>query len=238
MISRKSISIFILRSIVFSVLFLGVLPNASAQKSHKELQEKLRLKHIDDSIPFFRGFQVKADMVGLVQSLVSDYGQYEAGLRINFKDKYFPVLELGLGKDDHDNFITQISYKTSAPYGKIGADFNIMKNKHDIYRVYVGFRYAYTSFKVDIDHPDITDPVFGGTSPFSGHGITANCHWAELLASIDAKIFGPLHLGWSARYKRRLKHDSGEMGNVWYVPGFGKQGDTRLTGTFDVILEF
>ncbi len=238
MMSRRSISIFILRSIVFSVLFLGVLPNASAQKSHKELQEKLRLKHIDDSIPFFRGFQVKADMVGLVQSLVSDYGQYEAGLRINFKDKYFPVLELGLGKADHDNFITQISYKTSAPYGKIGADFNIMKNKHDIYRVYVGFRYAYTSFKVDIDHPDITDPVFGGTSPFSGHGITANCHWAELLASIDAKIFGPLHLGWSARYKRRLKHDSGEMGNVWYVPGFGKQGDTRLTGTFDVILEF
>jgi hypothetical protein len=238
MISRNSISISILRSIVFSLLLFAALPNTYAQRSRKELQEKMRIKQIDDSILFFRGFQVKADMVGLVQKAVSDYGQYEAGVRVNFKDKYFPVLELGLGEADHHNVITQISYKTSAPYGKIGADFNIMKNKHDIYRVYVGFRYAYTSFKFDVDHPDITDPVFGGTTPFFGHDIKAKWHWAEILAGIDAKIWGPFHLGWSARYKRRLKNDNGELGNVWYVPGFGKQGKTRLTGTFDVILEF
>ncbi len=238
MILRNSISTSTLRNIVCSLLLFAVLPNIYAQRSRKELQEMMRIKQIDDSIPFFRGFQVKADMVGLVQKVVSDYGQYEAGVRVNFKDKYFPVFELGVGKADHDNIITQISYKTSAPYGKIGADFNIMKNKHDIYRVYVGFRYAYTSFKFDVEHPDITDPVFGGTTPFVGHDIKANWHWAELLAGIDAKIWGPLHLGWSVRYKRRLKNDSGDLGNVWYVPGFGKQGKTRLAGTFDVILEF
>ena len=58
------------------------------------------------------------------------------------------------------------------------------------------------------------------------------------LAAIDAKIYGPLHLGWSVRYKRRLTHSEGSLGNVWYVPGFGKQGSTRLGGTFDIILEF
>jgi hypothetical protein len=214
-----------------------VVPHAFAQSSRRAEQERLRLKQIDDSIPLYRGIQIKADMVGLAQKMVSDYGQYEAGVRVNLKDKYFPTLEVGLGEADHHDIVTLTSYKTSAPYGKIGADFNIMKNKHDIYRLYLGFRYAYTSFKFDVDHPDIVDPVWGGKTPFHGHDIKANYHWMELLLGIDAKIWGPLHLGWSARYKRRLHYDNGELGNVWYVPGYGKQGSTRLGGTFDIIIE-
>lgn len=214
-----------------------MLPHAFAQSSRKAEQERLRLKQIDDSIPLYRGIQIKADMVGLAQKMVSDYGQYEAGVRVNLKDKYFPTLEVGLGEADHHDIVTLTSYKTSAPYGKIGADFNIMKNKHDIYRLYLGVRYAYTSFKFDVDHPDIVDPVWGGKTPFHGHDIKANYHWMELLLGIDAKIWGPLHLGWSARYKRRLHYDNGELGNVWYVPGYGKQGSTRLGGTFDIIIE-
>lgn len=233
---RRHISTYILRSIVFSLSLL-VLPHAFAQSSRKAEQERLRLKQIDDSIPLYRGIQIKADMVGLAQKMVSDYGQYEAGVRVNLKDKYFPTLEVGLGEADHHDIVTLTSYKTSAPYGKIGADFNIMKNKHDIYRLYLGFRYAYTSFKFDVDHPDIVDPVWGGKTPFHGHDIKANYHWMELLLGIDAKIWGPLHLGWSARYKRRLHYDNGELGNVWYVPGYGKQGSTRLGGTFDIIIE-
>lgn len=236
MMPRRHISTYILRSIVFSLSLL-VLPHAFAQSSRRAEQERLRLKQIDDSIPLYRGIQIKADMVGLAQKMVSDYGQYEAGVRVNLKDKYFPTLEVGLGEADHHDIVTLTSYKTSAPYGKIGADFNIMKNKHDIYRLYLGFRYAYTSFKFDVDHPDIVDPVWGGKTPFHGHDIKANYHWMELLLGIDAKIWGPLHLGWSARYKRRLHYGNGELGNVWYVPGYGKQGSTRLGGTFDIIME-
>lgn len=238
MIFRNNISTSILRNIVFSLLLLTVTPDAAAQKPQKQAQEKPYINNADDPTAFFRGIQVKADMVGLVQKMVSDYGQYEAGVCINLKDKYFPVIELGLGKADHTDIITQTSYDTSAPYGKIGMDFNIIKNKHDIYRVLVGLRYAYTNFKFNVEHADLTDPVWGGATPFAGHDIKAYCHWAELLAGIDAKIWGPLHLGWSVRYRRRLKYDNGDLGNVWYVPGFGKQGSGRITGTFDVSLEF
>lgn len=236
MMPRKSISTSILRSIVFSVVLLTALPMV-AQNHRKPTPEEIRLKQIDDSIPFFRGFQVKADLVGLAQRVLSDYGQYEAGLRVNLKDRYFPTIELGMGKADHSDVVTQTSYKTTAPYGKIGVDFNIMKNKHDIYRVLLGVRYGFTAFKFDVDHSEMIDPVWGGTTPFFGHDIHANYHWMELLAGIDAKIWGPLHLGWSARYKRRLHSNNGELGNVWYVPGFGIQGTTRLGGTFDVIIE-
>ncbi len=236
---RRHIFIFTSRSIVFSLSLLLLGPVAFAQKANsKALQEKMRLKLIDDSIPLYRGVQVKLDLVGLIQKAASDYGQYEVGVRVNLKDKYFPVAELGIGKADHHEIVTQTSYKTSAPYGKVGIDFNILRNKHDIYRMYLGARYAYTSFKFDVDHPDITDPVWGGQSPFHYHDVKASYHWVELLASIDARIWGPLHLGWSARYKRRIMHDNGLLGNVWYVPGFGKQGGSRLGGTFDIILEF
>lgn len=240
MMPRKSISSFISRSIVCSLLLLAatvVCAQRSPHRTPKEEQERLRMKQIDDSIPLFRGVQVKTDLVGLVQKAVSSYGQYEVGVRVNLKDKYFPVIELGYGKADDTNDVTQTTYKTSAPYGRIGIDFNILKNKHDIYRLYAGVRYAYTSFKFDVDHAPLIDPVWGGETPFIAHDVKAYYHWAEIGAGLDAKIYGPLHLGWSIRYKRRIAHDDGTVGNVWYVPGFGKQGGSRIWGTFDLMFE-
>ena len=226
---HRHISASISRAAISTLLALGAL-SASAQglKLHAERPDTTR---------FFRGLQVMADVVGPIQLAVSDYGQYEAALRINFKDKYFPVFELGYGTANHeDDPVTHVVYKTSAPYGKVGMDFNIMKNKHDIYRVYVGARYAFTSFKYDVASPVLTDPVWKDPAEIELNNIPASCHWAELVFAVDAKIWGPLHLGWSVRYRRRLAHNDGESGNVWYVPGFGKTGNSRLGGTFNIII--
>ena len=87
-----------------------------------------------DSTAFLKGFAVSADLIGPLMLGISDNGHFEAALRINLKDKYFPVVELGYGKADHSDDVTRITYKTSAPYGRIGLDLNLMKNKHDSYR--------------------------------------------------------------------------------------------------------
>lgn len=251
MMPHQSISTYISRSIACSLLALlalcgfaqtagnraGNVRGGETQRLSKDEQLRLRQKAIDDSIPLWRGFQVKTDVMGVVQRAVSSYGQYEAGLRINLKDKYFPVIELGYGTADENNVVTQTKYKTSALYGRIGIDFNVMKNKHDIYRVYAGLRYAYTNFKFDIEHAPLTDPVWGGDTPFSGYDVKAHYHWAEVLFGIDAKIVGPVRLGWTVRYRRRLAHDDGDFGNVWYVPGYGKQGSTRMGATFEILFE-
>ena len=246
MMFRKSISISILRSIVCSFLLLCVLaaaaqrPQGSREPQHlsKDEQLRLRMKAIDDSIPWWRGFEVKADLIGAVQRAVSSYGQYEAGVRFNLKDKYFPVIEIGYGSADEDNVTTRTHYKTSAPYGKIGIDLNLMKNKHDIYRLYGGVRYAYISYKFDIDHPDVIDPVWGNKGSFTLHDVKANYHWAEAVFGVDAKIAGPVHLGWTIRYMRRLFHDDGGYGNTWYVPGYDKQGSSHIWGTFEILFDF
>lgn len=213
------------------MLLLLPLGNAMAQGKKKVLAQEA------DTVAFFRGVAVSGDLVGLVQKAFSSYGQYEAALRINLKDRYFPVFEVGLGKADAEDVSTKMAFKTSAPYARVGLDFNLAKNKHDDYRLYGGFRYALTYYKFSVAGTDITDPVWGGTVPYDVQDVKANYHWLEGVFGVDAKIFGPLRLGWSFRYRRRLLHDDGTVGNTWYVPGFGKQGGTRLGGTFNVIFE-
>ena len=229
MTTRGHISIFI-SSLAISLLILS--PQALMGQNRKKIMVEQT-----DTISFFKGFAVCADIVGPVQLAVSDYGQYEAGVRINLKDRYFPTIEIGIGKADHNEETTLIGYKTSAPYGKIGCDFNLMKNKHDIYRILGGFRYAYTSFKYDLTHPDVTDPVWKGETPYGGVDINCSYHWLEFLVGVDAKIWGPLHLGWTIRYRKRLTSDEGSMGNAWYVPGFGKTGNSRIGGTFVLAID-
>ncbi|MCI6461741.1 MAG: DUF6048 family protein, partial [Prevotella sp.] len=72
---------------------------------------------------------------------------------------------------------------------------------------------------------------------FEIYGEKCSQHWLELVIGLDAKIWGPLHAGWSVRYKRRISHNDPSMGNTWYVPGYGKYGDTRIGANFNVIID-
>lgn len=227
----RTISISISRLAVSLLLcILAVIP-ADAQNRRKDTEVK------KDTVALFRGFSVSADLVGPVMMAVGDYGQYEAALHLNLKDKYFPVFELGYGRADHTEETTQLSYKTSAPYFRIGADFNVLKNKHDIYRLFVGVRYAFTSFKYDLSSPGVNDPVWGGVTPYEATGVKCNYHWLEAGLGVDVKLAGPLHLGWSLRYKQRLSADEGTLGKAWYVPGFGETGTSAFGALFNVAID-
>ena len=168
--------------------------------------------------------------------MFSDYGQYEAALRVNLHDEWFPIVEAGIGKADRDDEVTLLHYKTSAPYFKIGIDKNLLKDKHGPNRLYVGLRYAFTSYNVDISRPNFPDPVWKWDTPFDIKYAPCKLHWAEAVIGIDAKIWGPFHLGWSARYKLRLSHKEGEFGKTWYAPGFGINDTSDLAATFNVII--
>lgn len=183
--------------------------------------------------------EVSVDALGAAQRMLSSYGQYEAALRYNLKDKYFPIVEVGLGDCDKEEETTNLHYTTSAPYARLGLDLNMLKDKHDDYRVYVGIRAAYTSFKYDLTSAQtLTDPVWGDEVNIEATGQSCSYLWAELVAGVQARIIGPVHLGWSLRYKNRLHQSFGDAGEPWYVPGFGKRGASRLGGTFNIIVSF
>ena len=230
MTQRTHISTSISRLVVSLLLCMSAL-SAQAQITKMFRMEK-------DSIPLFRGFSVSFDLVGPVMSLLNDHGEYEGALRINLHDQWFPIFELGLGHANHkDDLVTKIDYKTTAPYFRIGMDWNILKKKHQANRLFAGFRYAFTSYKVDIKRNQFIDPIWQTDSSFEVEGMACNMHWAEIVFGIDAKVFGPLHLGWTVRYKRRLFHNDGTLGNTWYVPGFGTNDRDNIAGNFNVIID-
>ena len=226
---KSYMSTFIRRSAI-SLLLLVAATSAQAQVKKFFSMQK-------DSISLFRGFAVSFDMVGAGMALFSDYGHYEGALRVNLHDEWFPVFEAGIGKAKHDDEVTFLNYSTSAPYFRIGIDKNMLKDKHGPNRLYVGLRYGFTSYKVDISRPDYEDPVWLWNTSYSVNDAACKYHWAEIVLGVDAKIFGPLHLGWSVRYKQRLAHsEDGEWGKPWYVPGFGTY-ESNLGGTFNVIID-
>ena len=112
-----------------------------------------------------------------VMRAVGDYGQYEGFARVNLKDRYFPTVEFGYGSADKTDDVTGLRYKPAAPFGRIGMDFNVMKNKHDVYRILVGVRYAYTSFNYDIGPLDVKDPVWGGNATFEAKDQKCSYGW-------------------------------------------------------------
>ena len=230
MMRRNSICTYIL---IVAISLLSLLPSTADAQRRKPVQAAEK-----GTIPLFRGISVGTELIGPIQMMLSDYGQYEGMVQINLKDRFFPVVEIGMGKADKQDDVTGISYKTSAPYGRIGCDFNVTKDKHDIYRVLVGARVAYTSFKYDISSPGVSDPVWGTKTDYSAANVAGNCLWAELVGGVNAKIWGPLHLGWTVRYKTRIHNKDGEIGAPWYVPGFGRGGSSRIGATFNVSVAF
>ncbi len=220
------------RTYLFALLTLISLLMPAVANAESRKEDALE----SDSIQLFRGVSVSYDLAGTVMRMVGDYGQYEGALRFNLRDRYFPTIELGLGDAKHEvDAVTGIEAKVRAPYGRIGCDFNVSKNKHDIYRVMVGARYALTSFKTEA-YGNVSVPAWRGTVDYSVETDKCFYHWAEFLFSVDAQIWGPVRLGWSVRYRAKL--GSSDMGNnsLWYVPGYGKDG-YKLGGTFNVIVE-
>lgn len=216
---------------IFSLLLLLIVSATTHAQSKMFRMEK-------DSIPLFRGFAVSFDLVGPMMMALSDHGEIEGALRINLHDQWFPVFEAGIGRANHENDeVTGITYKTSAPYFRIGMDWNILRNKHQSNRLYAGLRYAFTSYKVDVIRDELPDPVWQSKAGFGVEGLACSMHWAEIVVGIDARIYGPFHLGWDVRYRRRLVHKEGDLGNTWYVPGFGINDQDKLAANFNVIID-
>lgn len=93
----KAVSLEMTKAVEKGAFLLACLLMLGGASANAQNQKKMATVE-KDTIPFFRGMAVGVDVIGPVQLMVSDYGQYEASLRINLKDKYYPVFELGYGK--------------------------------------------------------------------------------------------------------------------------------------------
>lgn len=231
---RKKISASISLFLVLSSSLLFLFPAPSwAQKKDKE-----QLKADYKASPFYQGSSIGVEIAGIGGYLLGgDIMSSEILLQSNLKNRFLPTLEIGYGKTDAVNDANDMHYKTSAPYFRIGMDYNVFYLKPYLPGyLYVGLRYGMSSFTYDVSGPDMTDPNYGGTTvPFSYSGMKSKASWLEGVVGIKVRIYKGFHMGWAVRYKMRMSIDNHENSVPWYVPGFGKNASSSFNLTYNLI---
>lgn len=203
-------------------------------------ESKYRLEIPAPPAKFLNGIAVGVDGVGFgMKAAGARFANMEILGRINLLEKYFPVVELGVGDCTREGNEQNTVFSTSAPYYRIGADYCLTKKRNGN-RFFLGLRYGFSHFGYDYENPDFEDPHWPG----NGHkGISiqdekASMHWFEVCMGIETKLWKYIRMGWSFRYKNRMKMSECPHGEPWYAPGFGKNGSTTFGGTVNLIFEF
>ena len=232
---RKKISDYISLSLILSSLLLLYPLAGNGQARKATAKEKAEEKEV----PLYQGTSVGVEIAGLGSYLLgSDILSSEIAVQANFKNRFLPVVEVGYGKADAINDGNDLHYKTSAPYFRIGIDYNVFHKKtHLPGYLYAGLRYGMSSFSYDISGPDMTDPNYGGeiTVPYSYSSIKSTASWVEAVVGLKVKIYKSFCMGWSVRYKKRISITEHDNSIPWYVPGFGKNAGSSFNLMYNLI---
>ena len=231
---KRRISTYIIALLTMSSLF-GFPTMTFAQKNEKTKVEDLSQQ------PFYQGTMLGVDIFGILgKAFGNEYKSAEANIECNLLNRYFPVFEVGYGSTDTVNEETDIHYKTSAPYFRIGAGYNIFSKKPYLPgKMLVGARLGFSSFSYDVDAPSMNDPVWGETSiPVSYQGVKSNASWLELVAEVRTNVYKNFHLGFSVRYKSLFSVKKSENSEPWYIPGYGKNKSSGFGITYNISYKF
>ncbi len=223
---------FISARLLSSLLLLTLMPalTATAQQLPAPKEEK--------PVPLIDGIAVGANLLGLGQQFLgSDWMQLEAMARLNLKDKYFPIFEMGIGQADHEGKDLDNHFTTRAPFFRIGCDYNFTK-KHNGNRLFTGLRYGFSYFTYDIDAATpLADPIWGTKQEVNFTNLSGNQHWAEVVFGLETRLWSIVRLGWDVRIKFRIVENSSTLGSAWYVPGFGINDTSCWGGSFKILFD-
>ena len=213
------------------IIVLLTLSNLLAPLTANAQEKKVLTKEEWAQTPLYQGIMVGVDVSGLATKVMgSDMLNTEANVQLNLKNRFFPIVELGYGSIETTHEETDIYYKTSAPYFRIGMDYNVFYQKPYLPGYFtVGLRYGHSSFKYDIQSPDLTDPKWGHTEvPFAYNGVKSNASWLEFVLGLKTQVYKNFYMGFSVRYRSRLSVAKNEHSEPYYVPGFGKNGSSNI----------
>ena len=195
-----------------------------------------------DGYKFFslNGIALSADAFGAVNYLIGGTLSSEASLEVNIGNRLYPIAEIGYGYCNTTDETSGIHYRTQAPYYRVGVNYNFFTKKdkpNPKNYIYGIARIGWCNFKYDVDTPPITDPVWGSNTELHLKDVDGACLWGEVGAGIKVKIAGCFHMGWSVRYKLRLKQENGPNSKMWYIPGFGINKSNGFTGTYNLTFD-
>jgi hypothetical protein len=209
----------------------------------------LRAQTIPTETPSVQGIDIGVDLYGIGAHLLgSDFLSTEVSAELNLKNRFFPIVEAGYGRTDA--WAEQgIHYKGSAPYMRLGMNYNFMyKKDNKVGNWFLGVRYGISAVSYDVNTPPVEDPIWGttlpnpnledmiwgGTIPYDYSGQKATVRWYELLGGVRVQLTNSIRMGWTIRMKWRHGASVSRYGDPWFVPGFGTYGSSATGITYTI----
>ncbi|MGL4332304.1 MAG: DUF6048 family protein [Bacteroidales bacterium] len=205
---------------LISLLFLCTAFPAFAQSKPAQSKAKETKPALPDSVPTITGLYISADLAGPVMyAFNGDKLQSEVAVELGIKNKFFPILEFGLG---YANIESEEGFTFKAkpsPYGRIGLNYAITrKNKNSFF---LGLRYGYAKVNYDIYNVTQGSDYWGESQVVDITGQSASASYAQAVAGIRVNVFKNVYLGWDVRYNLLLSTTKLKESRVWFIPGYG-----------------
>ena len=226
---KRLISTYIIALLVLSNLLMPTSAHAQEIKILSEDKE--------EELPFYQGLMVGVDVSGLAsKAFGSDAFSSEISIHANLKNRFFPVVEISYGKTDTTGEETNIHYQTSAPFFRVGMDYNVFYKKPHLPGYFtVGLRYGFSSFTYDMQSPDLVDPNWGHTSiPVTYNDVKSNAGWLELVLGMKTQVYKDFYMGFTVRYRARQSMKKHENTEPYYIPGYGRGKTSNFGITYSL----
>lgn len=163
------------------------------------------------------------------------YGGIDIWADLSIHNRFFPVVELGIGIAKDTPLEGNFTYKgLPSMYAKIGANYNFFAHDEDIYQLFAGIRGGFSAFKYEITDISINSSYWNQTKQFNLLDQSSSALYGEALIGIKVKIFNALSMGWTVRFHHLFKCDDAKDSSPWYIPGYGTK-QSKLSATLSVI---
>lgn len=188
--------------------------------------------------PLFNGVTLGANFFdGIMLIAGQSYASFDLNAAVSFYNWVFPTIECGVGYSDRHEDGGSLVYKTKpSPYVKLGLDYNFLYKSNPDYMAGLGIRLGWSHPMYEITGAYVDTPYWGQYSDFNITGQSVNAWFGEALAAVRVKIWSGLSLGWSIRYRFKMKIADASHSSPWFIPGYG--GSSPITAAFCVSWTF
>lgn len=163
------------------------------------------------------------------------YGLGDVWAEISLHNRYFPFFAFGMGQCNTTPDLMNYTFKTPvAPFFKLGASYNFFYNSNPDYKLQMGARYGFTTYKWSLTDVTVDEGYWGEPTSFSLLDQKCTAGYLEIYFGLKVKIAGPVSLGWNIVYHSVLHESAAPHGKPMYIPGMGTR-KMPLTGNFSII---
>ena len=223
--------------LIISILSLFSVLCTQAQSKQTNKPETALKKSKPDSVkvstPIFKNLRLDIDVAPILKNIFAadDTYSFETGLQANLLNKYYPIIELGYGGANHTSS-TDIGFKTNGLFGRIGLDFNLLKQKEgkklSSNLILAGLRLGYSKFNYDLTNIVINNDYWNEKTQYDILIESTSKLWFEIVFGVKVEISKNIYMGWTIRNKRTIKEAALGTLNPWFAPGYGINSSSNI----------